>query len=109
MVPLLTAKQVAERLNCKTSCIYDWTKEGKIPAFKLNGLLRFDPREIEAWISQRRLKPFGTHERTRKSFNIKKKVEIDGIIEGAIESTLGPGYNTPQRGDQTDQAGKGGA
>jgi len=63
MVNLLKPEQVAELLNCKPSSIYFWAKTGKIPAIKLNGILRFDPEEIALWVKEGRVvisKPFKT-------------------------------------------------
>ena len=48
MDSLLTANQVAELLNCKPSTIYAWANSGKIPSFKLNGLVLFNARKVHA-------------------------------------------------------------
>jgi excisionase family DNA binding protein len=47
---MLTVKQVSELLQAKQSTVYAWAEQCRIPCFKINGLLRFDEREIETWI-----------------------------------------------------------
>ncbi len=47
---ILTVKQVSEMIQAKASTIYAWAEQGQIPCFKINGLLRFDEAEVEAWI-----------------------------------------------------------
>lgn len=37
-------------MRAKPSTIYAWAEQGIIPAIKINGLLRFDEKEIIAWI-----------------------------------------------------------
>ncbi|PZM81521.1 MAG: DNA-binding protein [Candidatus Melainabacteria bacterium] len=50
---LLTRKQVADILNCKESTLERWTnrKVGP-PSFKLGRLVRYDRRQLLAWISE---------------------------------------------------------
>lgn len=50
--PLLTVKQVAERLGASPATIYCWKHERRIPCKKLAGLLRFDPDEIDRWVEE---------------------------------------------------------
>ncbi len=47
---LLTVKELAEILNVKTSTLYQWAELMQIPCIKLNGSLRFDMDDIEAWV-----------------------------------------------------------
>ena len=51
MKSLLTVKQVAEFLNAKTSTVYAWAEQAKIPCYKVNGSLRFAETEILKWVS----------------------------------------------------------
>jgi excisionase family DNA binding protein len=55
MQQLLTAAQVAERLNVKEATIRKWAHIEFIPRVKLGGALRFDPQAIERWVEQKRL------------------------------------------------------
>ena len=47
---LITVKDVSEILNVKSTAVYDWTYQNKIPYYKLNGVIRFDKDEILEWI-----------------------------------------------------------
>lgn len=51
---LVSIKTVADLLSVKPSTIYSWVHNGTIPFHKLNGLIRFDMDEIEAWIKAAR-------------------------------------------------------
>ena len=48
---LMTVKEVADYLRVKPSTVYDWAKQGKIPAVKIGRLWRFGREEIEAWVT----------------------------------------------------------
>jgi excisionase family DNA binding protein len=98
MQQLLTPNQLSELLNCKCSCIYAWAREGKIPAYKLNGLLRFDTKEIEEWVKQRKLQPITVEKQTRNLAKTKIKIDIDMVVDKAIESSKKSGYNAHIKG-----------
>ena len=49
---LLTVRDMATRLQVKDKTIYAWVSQGKIPCVKVNGVIRFDPEEIEPWLQQ---------------------------------------------------------
>ena len=48
---LLTIRDLSNQLQIKTSTLYAWAAQGKIPYRKIHGLLRFDPEEIRRWLS----------------------------------------------------------
>jgi len=51
---LLTARQVADRLGVTSHTVLRWTREGKLPGFRLpSGALRYEAQDIEAWIAER--------------------------------------------------------
>ena len=50
MAPLLTVKQLSQQLQVKLSTLYLWVAQGRIPAVKLNGLVRCDPAAIAQWV-----------------------------------------------------------
>jgi excisionase family DNA binding protein len=52
---LLTVKDVANRLNTSTWTVYEWTRRGDLPAFRLGSELRYDRRELEAWVEAQRV------------------------------------------------------
>jgi len=80
---LLTIKELSLRLKIKESTLYTWASRGLLPSFKLNGLLRFDQKEIEQWIKNSKIvaKSAG-HPQSKPIANN----EIDEIIKSAIES-----------------------
>lgn len=51
---ILTCKQVADLVQAKPSTVYAWAEQGLVPSFKINGLLRFDEKEILDWINRRK-------------------------------------------------------
>jgi excisionase family DNA binding protein len=52
--PLLTAREVAERLGVSASALLRWTRAGQVPAVKLpSGAVRYRPEQIEAWLAAR--------------------------------------------------------
>jgi len=51
---LITVEEVAKYLRVKRSTVYEWAKEGKIPAVKVGRLWRFDREETEAWVKSRK-------------------------------------------------------
>ena len=48
---LLTVQDLSKRLQIKSSTLYAWVAQGKIPSLKLNGLIRFNPSTIEGWLT----------------------------------------------------------
>jgi excisionase family DNA binding protein len=50
----LTVKDLSDYLKIKPSTLYSWANQGKIPRYKVNGLLRFKKEEIDFWIASLR-------------------------------------------------------
>jgi len=48
---LIDVKTISEILGVKPSTLYQWAEIGQIPCIKLNGSLRFDLDDIEAWVA----------------------------------------------------------
>lgn len=95
MNSLLTTAQVSKLLNCKPSSVYAWANTGKIPAFKVNGLLRFDQQEVDEWIKNSRVQPQPVTVSNGKTV---KEKDIDKIVKRAIASSKSLSYNTFQKG-----------
>jgi excisionase family DNA binding protein len=53
---LLGVTELSEMINVKPKTIYDWVHKGKIPNYKLEGSLRFDPDEVKKWLRSRKRK-----------------------------------------------------
>jgi len=54
----LGIKQLAEYLGVKEGTVYAWVFQKKIPYLKIGKLVKFDVREIEAWLEDKRIKEF---------------------------------------------------
>ncbi len=93
---LLTIKELADQLHIKSSTLYAWAAHGKIPCFKLNGLVRFRREDIERWVESFRVEAAPkvndrTHARRAGS-------DLDTLIARAKEQA----YNPRPRGNQTE-------
>lgn len=80
---ILTIEEVAELLKVKKSTLYSWVSEGRIPSFKLHGLVRFDKEEIEGWVQKSRMMKKESTLGVRKR---KGNQNIDMLIKRAIQS-----------------------
>jgi excisionase family DNA binding protein len=49
---LLTTDEVAELLKVSSKTIRQWVYLRRIPNLKMNGLVRFVKKDIEAWLQQ---------------------------------------------------------
>jgi excisionase family DNA binding protein len=76
---LLTIKQVSEWLNIKSSTLYLWAGQGKIPCRKIHGLIRFDRDKITGWLASFDQKPGKPVPELTES----SPSEIDHLIEAA--------------------------
>jgi excisionase family DNA binding protein len=47
---LLLAHEVADWLRVGKSTVYAWANAGKLPCIRLNGILRFRPKDIQEWL-----------------------------------------------------------
>lgn len=87
---LVGIREVSQKLGVKTSTIYAWAKKGSIPAYRLNGLWRFDLKAVDEWVRASEYHPqkltFPKHKPARKS--------VDIIINNAIEAVTRKRYNS---------------
>lgn len=52
--PLLSARDVADRLGVSTETVLRWTRRGELPAVRLpGGAIRIDPDTLDAWLESR--------------------------------------------------------
>lgn len=49
---LLKVREVAEMLGMRDKTIYQWAELGQMPSVKMNGSVRFDPKELDAWVER---------------------------------------------------------
>ena len=102
---LITINELSKQINIKISTLYAWANSGSIPCYRLGRLLRFDLAEVGEWIKKSKVEPLLTPNFKNIAISDKK---IDEIVKSAVESVGKPGYNTLQKGNQTDHAQKGG-
>ena len=54
MDELLTARQVATLLGVSTATVLRWTREDKLPGFRLpSGAIRYNADAIQQWVDDR--------------------------------------------------------
>ena len=53
---LVGIKKLAEYLDLSENTLYSWVCMRKIPYFKVGRLVKFDLREIEAWLTKTKVK-----------------------------------------------------
>lgn len=87
---LVPIKIVADFLMVKQSTVYSWVHSGSIPCHKLNGLIRFDMDEIEAWVKSSKQQPPGNDIRIKKQ----PLSNIDNVVRNAIDDVKGNRYNS---------------
>ncbi|MCI0426436.1 MAG: helix-turn-helix domain-containing protein [Nitrospiraceae bacterium] len=54
---LLNVKDVSAWIQVKPSTIYLWVAQGKIPALKIHGVIRFRLDDIAAWLEGCQIEP----------------------------------------------------
>jgi excisionase family DNA binding protein len=79
---LLTVKDMATRLQVKEKTIYAWASQHKIPCVKVNGVIRFDAREIEQWLQKCHV-PIGPPRMLAKNRRKGSATSVDHLIESA--------------------------
>ncbi len=86
---MVSIKIVAEFLMIKPSTLYSWVHKGSIPFHRLNGLVRFDMDEIEAWVKS------SSKQSSNNDFRIKKEPirDIDQVVRKAIDEVKENRYN----------------
>ncbi len=52
---LWNVHQAAEALNIPSGTLYGWVSQRMIPYVKVGGCLRFDPKDIKAWIESQKV------------------------------------------------------
>ncbi|MBI4715998.1 MAG: helix-turn-helix domain-containing protein [Nitrospirae bacterium] len=102
----MTISELSAYLNIKKATLYSWVEQNKIPHLKIQGLVRFDQAEVDAWLqSLRPLRPRGGKQRPSPGFRIGKELDVDEMVARARSSV----YNDPHGETGPDSCpGKGG-
>jgi excisionase family DNA binding protein len=105
---LLTAEEVAAMINCGPSTVYEWAKSGRIPSLKLNGLVRFVPGEVRAWIQKNRQPASDSGNSLGHLSKRVTGVSVDAIIRKTIDAEKKITYNLAPKGEaRPNQARRG--
>ncbi len=89
-------RQLASYLNVKPSTLYAWASQGRIPCFKLHGLVRFRREDIERWIDSCRLTA------NLRSDGAPCSRCPSGDVDTLIVRAKRQAYNPAPRGNQTE-------
>ena len=87
-------KKVSEYLQIKTSTVYAWVNQGKIPHVKIHGLIRFRIDEIKGWVLSFQTEETGKSLLGPKKRGKKKKTYSYGNLDSLIEQTRKNAYTT---------------
>lgn len=66
MSNLLTVRDIATRLRVSTWTIRRWCNRGSIPFLKFEGAVRFEPSQIENWLTRKGSNPQNRERRYTK-------------------------------------------
>ena len=85
---LLTIKDVSTWLNIKSSTLYLWVAQGKIPSRRIHSLIRFEKDMIERWLASF-AQLSGPPVHTMRTTSISN---LDALIEAAKREVYTPGH-----------------
>jgi excisionase family DNA binding protein len=88
---LLTVKNMSAWFQVKPATVYGWVAEGKIPALRLGGLIRFRRDDIEAWLEECQIEKPNT---SRPADRRLRSSDIDAIIASAKRAAYTPSHGT---------------
>ena len=54
MARLMDLDELADYLKLQKQTIYNWLHQGKISGIKVGGVWRFERREVDSWLKDRR-------------------------------------------------------
>ncbi|QPJ65373.1 MAG: helix-turn-helix domain-containing protein [Candidatus Nitrohelix vancouverensis] len=66
MKQFYSVKELAHYLSIKAKTLYSWVESGKIPAYKINGALRFNIHEINGFLKDKKIKPASSSREAKK-------------------------------------------
>ena len=104
---LLTIKDLSAFLNIPSSTLYAWVHQGKIPFYKIHGLIRFRFKAIVRW-----LKTFSRGDATPlpRKLGGPDRSDLDRLIARAKAEAYNPGHGeTRSKSSLTRKEGENGA
>jgi len=97
----LNIEELSQYLNIKSSTLYAWVAQGKIPHVKINRLIRFQKEEIDAWVES-----FRSGDDRPKAILKYHKRRSHEDIRALIDRAKREAYNTNHGRPDQDRAGK---
>lgn len=99
---LLTIREVSQLLHLKPSTLYLWASQGRIPCFKLHGLVRFSREDLDQWLESCRT---SSAVKAALPAYTKRGGDIDEIIAAAKRAIYNPRHGetgpalSPRKGE----------
>jgi excisionase family DNA binding protein len=91
---LLDIKDVSAWLKLEPSTLYLWVAQGKIPALKIHGVIRFRREDIEAWLAGCQIEsPTPSRLTERRPCSS----DIDALIATAKRAVYTPSHGKPDQ------------
>ena len=91
---LLTVKDVSTWLQVKPATVYVWVAEGKMPALRLGGLIRFRREDIETWLAGCQIEPPNP---LRPMTRRPQSDEVDSLIARAKAEVYNSSHGKPRQ------------
>ena len=95
---LMDIKEVSAWLNLKSATLYLWVAQGKIPALRIHGLIRFHREDVERWLEDCRKTP-------RVAAPVRRRAqaheEVDDLIAMAKREVYTSSHGKPDQGRAT--------
>ena len=90
----LTIKDVSTMLQIKPSTLYVWVAQGRMPALRLGGLIRFRREEIETWLAGCQIEPPNP---SRPADRRTRSDNVDSLIARAKAEVYNSSHGKPDR------------
>ncbi len=100
---MLTIKELSAWLNIKSSTLYLWVSQNKIPCCRIHGLIRFEPKAIQEWLNT-----FSAPRNSPPRLNRHNARDVDHLIAAAKRAVYTSGHGetiTPSPREKEEQHG----
>jgi excisionase family DNA binding protein len=91
---LLTIHDVAQWLTVKPCTLYLWVAQGKMPALRLGGLIRFRREDIETWLAGCQIEPPNP---SRPADRRPQSDDVDTLIARAKAEVYNSSHGKPEQ------------
>jgi excisionase family DNA binding protein len=84
--PFLDVRSLSRYLNIKPSTLYAWVAQGRIPALKIHGLVRFRLADIQGWLKSFEKEPPSSVGQASQ----RGRADVDTIVARAKQLAYNP-------------------